>query len=107
MPAEPAVPGSRELRTAVFEALGAASVCWATPEGAGEFDSRRAEDIGEGLMAEIIRLTRDPAPVLAASDRVIVARDDLDAVLNILDLVGAADGTEARARLSAAVEAGP
>lgn len=39
---------------AVFEALGAASVCWSTPEGAGVFDSLRAEAIGDELL-ELLR----------------------------------------------------
>ena len=39
------------LRSAVFQALGGASVCWETPEGAGVFDADRARWIGEGLLA--------------------------------------------------------
>lgn len=42
-----------ELSREVFEALGAASTCWSTPEGAGEFNSSRAEKIGEELLAKI------------------------------------------------------
>lgn len=36
--------------TLVFEALGAASVCWDNPGGAGVFDSDRAARIGRGLL---------------------------------------------------------
>jgi len=43
------------LENAVFQAIGAASVCWETPEGAGVFNSDRAKAIGEELMAEIKR----------------------------------------------------
>lgn len=38
------------LESAVFQALGAASMCW-KPAPAGEFDSARAEAIGDGLLA--------------------------------------------------------
>lgn len=37
----------------VFEALGAASVCWETPGGAGEFLSERAAAIGAELLAAL------------------------------------------------------
>lgn len=39
--------------SAVFQALGAASVCWESPEKAGVFQSGRAKLIGDQL---IIRL---------------------------------------------------
>lgn len=42
------------LQNAVFQALGAASVCWETPEGAGVFQSDRAKAIGDALV-EFIR----------------------------------------------------
>lgn len=35
---------------AIFEALGAASVCWSTPEGSGVFNSERAAAIGDELI---------------------------------------------------------
>ena len=38
---------------AVFQAIGAASVCWENMEGAGIFDSDRAKDIGDKLLAFI------------------------------------------------------
>lgn len=41
------------LQQEVFEALGAASTCWETPEGAGVFDSTRAKELGDGLMSKI------------------------------------------------------
>ena len=43
-------PETTSVETAVFEALGAVSVCWETPEGAGVFNSTRARQIGEELM---------------------------------------------------------
>lgn len=69
------------LRSAVFQAIGSASVCWENPGGAGVFDSSMAKWVGDGIMAwmgeysaereklihqlaEAIRLTReyvDPA----------------------------------------------
>jgi hypothetical protein len=41
------------LKGAVYRAIGAASVCWKTLEGAGVFQSDRAKLIGEELLAEI------------------------------------------------------
>jgi len=38
--------------SAIFQALGAASVCWEFPERAGVFDSTRAKQIGEALVEE-------------------------------------------------------
>lgn len=44
--------GSLPLKTAVFQALGAASVCWdGVPSGI--FREDRAKEIGEALMAQI------------------------------------------------------
>lgn len=42
-----------DLHQAVFQALGAASVCWDTPEAAGTFHSDRAREIGDALIAYI------------------------------------------------------
>lgn len=39
-----------DIETAVFEALGAASVCWGNLEGAGIFDSTRAKQIADELI---------------------------------------------------------
>lgn len=47
-------PGITTLETAVFEALGAASVCWENMSGTGVFQSDRAKQIGEELV-EFIR----------------------------------------------------
>jgi hypothetical protein len=46
---------AEDLASAVFQALGAASVCWEFPEKAGIFDSTRAKAIGDGLLAWIAR----------------------------------------------------
>jgi len=46
------LPGEA-LRSAIFQALGGASVCWETPEGAGEFDVDTARWIGHGLLTWI------------------------------------------------------
>lgn len=45
--------GSLSLESAVFQALGAASVCWESLEGTGIFDSDRAREIGERLLEVI------------------------------------------------------
>lgn len=55
------------LRTAVFEAVGAASVCWENMSGTGVFDDRRACEIGEALVAEILDLTRLGEPSLGCA----------------------------------------
>lgn len=41
------------LEEAVFQALGAASMCWENMEGGGIFESDKAKVIGEALMARI------------------------------------------------------
>ena len=38
------------VHEAVMQALGAASVCWENPGGAGVFDSERASAIGDELL---------------------------------------------------------
>lgn len=44
--------GKLPLESAVFQALGAASMCWSeTPKGI--FDSTRAKEIGEALLLKI------------------------------------------------------
>ncbi len=40
----------------VFQALGSASMWWEDPAGAGEFDGRRCEAIGNALMAHLNQL---------------------------------------------------
>lgn len=44
---------SGKAATLIFEALGAASMCWDNPGGAGEFLSRRASEIGHKLMRDL------------------------------------------------------
>jgi len=39
----------------VGQAVGAASMCWTKPEGAGEFDSERASKIVDDALDEIRR----------------------------------------------------
>lgn len=53
------------LETAVFEALGAASVCWEDMSGTSVFQSEQAEDIGHALIA-VIR-AGFPPPIPAES----------------------------------------
>lgn len=45
--------GSVSLESAVFQALGAASVCWDDLEEAGLFHSNEAEKIGEALLGHV------------------------------------------------------
>lgn len=46
---------SLTLEELVFQALGAASTCWESPEDAGVFDSTRCKEVGEELL-EALRL---------------------------------------------------
>lgn len=48
------------IDTAVYQALGAASVCWSNMAGAGVFDSGRAKVIGDQLLARVKRGDRTP-----------------------------------------------
>jgi hypothetical protein len=49
------------IHEAVFQALGAASTCWSTPEGAGVFNNERASAIGEELIALLQRKLWTPS----------------------------------------------
>jgi hypothetical protein len=50
------------IESAVFQALGTASVCWSEfPQGV--FDSDQAMAVGEALLAEIARLSQDSPAV--------------------------------------------
>jgi hypothetical protein len=59
-----------DAETAVFVALGAASMCWATIDLAGEFESVRCEQIGTELIAHLrrLRLMPDVRPNRKSSD---------------------------------------
>lgn len=46
----------KSLEECVFQALGAASVCWESIEEAGEFNSTRAKEIGDALLEKIYAL---------------------------------------------------
>lgn len=52
MPSEPIFTWSEEtpVPDAVFEALGAASVCWSSMRGTGEFQAARCMAIGNELI---------------------------------------------------------
>lgn len=52
---------SLSLESAVFQALGAASTCWESLHGTGVFQSDRAKEIGEVLMAKIREETKPQA----------------------------------------------
>ena len=49
----------KKLSRLIFEALGAASMCWESPQSAGQFESYRATDIGNKLMNDIKDLIRN------------------------------------------------
>lgn len=59
---EPGLPAV----TAVMRALGAASSCWSDLRGAGEFDSTRAEQIGQTLLAHLRAYPADSSRDLVA-----------------------------------------
>lgn len=59
--------GTVPVETAVYQALGAASVCWEDMTHAGVFDSDKAKEIGEALMAVING--RQPGEMSAANYR--------------------------------------
>lgn len=83
---ETAEPGDDTLETMVFEALGAASACWETLDGAGEFQSEAAEAIGHDLVSAIrgmvTLVTEDDQQ--AQVDRMIVAWHDNTIALGFL-----------------------
>lgn len=49
---------TKDLETCIYEAIGAASVCWESMEGTGVFQDVRAKAIGDQLLARI-RLFQD------------------------------------------------
>lgn len=48
-------PIDKPVHEAIGEAIGAASVCWSNPSGAGTFDSERAAAIADELEALLRR----------------------------------------------------
>lgn len=52
-------PDDMPLRSAIMQALGAASMCWENPEGAGRFFPERAILVGDELEA-FVRLHYQP-----------------------------------------------
>jgi predicted Rdx family selenoprotein len=75
------------VQSAVFQALGTASVCWETLAGAGVFDSTRCQDVGYGLVGWIHDFL------------VNTLKEDLDSVIEIASNATAfdADSPEAQA----------
>jgi hypothetical protein len=49
----------RKLSRLIYEAVGAASMCWDSPQSAGVFDSKRASDIADKLREDIKDLIRN------------------------------------------------
>lgn len=56
----------------VFQAIGAGSVCWENPNGAGEFDSTLARAVGDDAMA---RLRELGVPKITPGARTVPAGD--------------------------------
>ena len=51
---QPEQDGTLAVESAVFQAIGAASVCWENMEGTGIFESDRAKKIAEALLSVIV-----------------------------------------------------
>jgi hypothetical protein len=70
MGAEPifAWPDDVPVHEAVMQALGAASVCWSNPGGAGVFDPERAEAIGNELLDLLRRKLWTSSPPATGRD---------------------------------------
>lgn len=47
--------GDFTIESAVYQAIGAASMCWESMSGTGIFQSDQAREIAEALLAEIRR----------------------------------------------------
>jgi hypothetical protein len=47
---------TRDLETIIYEAVGAASVCWVSTEGLGLFDSDQAKLVADRAIAEVREL---------------------------------------------------
>jgi hypothetical protein len=56
---QPEEDGSLPIETAVFQALGAASMCWDSVELAGAFHSEKAKAIGLALLDKIREVSSD------------------------------------------------
>lgn len=48
-----------KLNSLIYQAIGAASMCWDSPQSAGVFDSKRASDISDKLREDIKDLIRN------------------------------------------------
>lgn len=49
------------MREVIAEAVGAASMCWENPEGAGLFDEKRATEVIDGVMYQLLMRDADIA----------------------------------------------
>jgi len=91
--------GSLSIESAVYQALGAASVCWESMSGTGVFDSTRAKEIGDVLL----RFIAD------ADEQSVIARMGLGQVLeyagNEWGPLGVAIAASTRTDLGALVRA--
>lgn len=60
-----------DLATVVFQAVGAGSACWTNLAGAGEFDTTRAIEVAEELLAYLRGPHKDgPARIAATTEEV-------------------------------------
>ena len=90
------------LNEILFQALGAASVCWENPGAAGVFDSSRAKMVGEALTREVNRALH-----MAAEPWANLAHEQYAMLCNstVLDLKEMAEWAAAFDRLKAQFEA--
>lgn len=64
-----------DIQAAIFQALGAASVCWESMEHAGIFDSTRAKEIGDELYQRVEAYAREAQPQAALTEDELATMD--------------------------------
>lgn len=82
----PILTDAETLNELVFQALGAASTCWETLNGAGVFDSTRAKAIGDELVARLRAREDEPRLGLATT------RQLLDEITTRIEIDGYSGG---------------
>jgi hypothetical protein len=83
--------GEDPLETVVFQALGAASICWERMNDTGVFDDQRAKAIGESLVGWL-REQRRTAVELEAGQRLVLL---LDGDVGVRETLAAAESVRA------------
>lgn len=77
--------GTISVEGAIFQALGAASMCWESMDGTGVFQSDRAKEIGDALVAKIREDMHHPYLGLAKTGELL---DELRSRIEIDYFVG-------------------